>query len=157
MAVANSQAWHRMPISRREDGQFLPIRRGTKILCLKDSKQHGACPWPPPGVINVREFFAMKRKTRTKSGNNIKQEGIISWGSGGCVEWVTNPGAGSEWQACHLQYLCCHKPAFIPLHISQRSQERAPWMVWVVSLLQTLFPRFLLHSSSPMVDNLDQK
>lgn len=26
MTVANSQAWHVLPISKREDGYFLPVR-----------------------------------------------------------------------------------------------------------------------------------
>ena len=60
-AIANSQAWHVLPISKREDGWFLPIRRETKNL--KCIKWHGACPRPSPGVTNVSEFSATQRKT----------------------------------------------------------------------------------------------
>lgn len=40
MTVANSQAWHVLPISKREDGYFLPVR-GTKPATWQKANSMG--------------------------------------------------------------------------------------------------------------------
>lgn len=40
MTVANSQAWHVLPISKREDGYFLPVRR-TKLATWQKANSMG--------------------------------------------------------------------------------------------------------------------
>lgn len=62
MTVANSQAWHVLPISKREDGYFLPVRR-TKPATWQKANRWGLLV-ATIGAVNIIGFLQKKeRKT----------------------------------------------------------------------------------------------